>query len=251
MIPALAYAQWDIQIVDNSGITGKFTSIAYDSDGYPHIVYFNYTDNRILHAHWTGDGGWSIQELGSNATYTTTGLAIDQFSHCHSVWVSSSSYNNLWYHYQSPTGTWVKESAYQGASNIYIYFPSLALSYDDGYQKIVPHVAVSINQRLYYGWKNPDTDQWSFQNIDAAASVAWTSIAIDSNNRMYIAYYDATDQDLKYAYFNGSQWSTFIVDYIGAVGNYCSIALDASDVPHIAYYDATNGDLKHATVIMP
>jgi len=65
-----------------------------------------------------------------------------------------------------------------------------------------------------------------------------------------IAYYDATNQDLKYAYFVDSIMSVMIVvvDSAGDVGQYCQMAY--TETPSmkrcIAYYDATNGNLKIA-----
>ncbi|MCK5559180.1 MAG: hypothetical protein KAJ51_01245, partial [Thermoplasmata archaeon] len=76
----------------------------------------------------------------------------------------------------------------------------------------------------------------------------YTSIALDASDRPHISYYNYTnDEDnLKYAYWNGSAWNISTVDSTGNVGEYTSIALDANDHPHISYFDYTNEDLKYA-----
>jgi hypothetical protein len=76
----------------------------------------------------------------------------------------------------------------------------------------------------------------------------YTSIALDSNNRPHISYYDWSNYDLKYARWTGSEWEIKTVDSAGIVGEYTSIALDSNNRPHISYYDSThpNYDLKYA-----
>ena len=79
----------------------------------------------------------------------------------------------------------------------------------------------------------------------------YTSIALDDNDNPHISYYDATNQDLKYAYFNPTAlpaWNSAAVDQNGNVGEYTSIAMNSSDAPHISYYDTSNGNLKYATL---
>jgi len=77
---------------------------------------------------------------------------------------------------------------------------------------------------------------------------AYTSLALDASDRPHISYYydDATNADLKYAWYDGSAWHLETADSAGNVGADTSLALDASDRPHISYYDATNADLKYA-----
>jgi len=70
----------------------------------------------------------------------------------------------------------------------------------------------------------------------------------DSGDRPHISYLDETNEDLKYARWNGTGWSIETVDSDGDVGEYTSIALDSSDYPHISYHysEWPNGDLKYA-----
>jgi hypothetical protein len=90
-------------------------------------------------------------------------------------------------------------------------------------------------------------DGWHTESVDTSGEVGkFTSIAVDTSFNPHISYYDDTNDDLRYAYYDGSSWDTGRVDYYGSVGEYTSIALDASDNPHISYYDSTNSDLKYA-----
>ena len=78
----------------------------------------------------------------------------------------------------------------------------------------------------------------------------WTSLALDSSSNPHISYYDYTNFNLKYAYYNGTTWQISTVDSIGEVGAWSSIALDSSDNPHISYNSQTNSALKYAYYVV-
>ena len=81
---------------------------------------------------------------------------------------------------------------------------------------------------------------------------SWSSIVIDSNDAVHISYYDATNDDLKYATCSSgcttaSNWNDVSVDTTGNAGSWNSIAIDSNDAVHISYRDSTNNYLKYAT----
>jgi hypothetical protein len=76
-----------------------------------------------------------------------------------------------------------------------------------------------------------------------------TSLALDSLGHPHISYYDATGENLKYAWLDGTIWHIETVDSSGSRGSYGSLVLDGSDRPHISYYHYTDwdgGSLKYA-----
>jgi len=91
-------------------------------------------------------------------------------------------------------------------------------------------------------------ETWDLSTIDDAGIVGQhASIAIRWG-RTHVAYYDMTNQDLKYAVSDDDKtWKIEVVDSNGNVGEYASICVDIKGVPHISYYDGTNHDLKYAT----
>jgi hypothetical protein len=97
---------------------------------------------------------------------------------------------------------------------------------------------------------------WQCDLIDAGEGVGqYASLAVDSDDHLHIAYYDAGNGDLRYATSRsgsncgpgGDTWTCYPVTgaYLD-VGQYASLYVDSEDHFHIAYYDATNDTLKYA-----
>ena len=61
-------------------------------------------------------------------------------------------------------------------------------------------------------------------------------LPLDANGNPHISYYDVTNGDLKYAFFD-TAWHIETVDTNGDAGKFTSLALDADSKPHISYYD--------------
>jgi len=99
-------------------------------------------------------------------------------------------------------------------------------------------------------------ETWPLANIKIVDSTIgsgpYSSIAL-SGSTVYIAYYNDTNDDLKFARSDdgGATWplaNIKTVDSSGNVGVSSSLAVSGSDV-YISYYDTTNGNLKFAKSI--
>lgn len=87
------------------------------------------------------------------------------------------------------------------------------------------------------------------RRVDVADTGLHSSLALrGASQQPALAYYDATDGDLKYASLEGAEWRTEAVDLGGDVGQYPSLAFtpDAAAHPRIAYHDVGANDLKYA-----
>ncbi|MDH3346737.1 MAG: BNR repeat-containing protein [Desulfobulbaceae bacterium] len=71
-------------------------------------------------------------------------------------------------------------------------------------------------------------------------------MALDTSGNPHICYYDTTNEELKYADWDGAQWNIKVVDDNGSVGRYCSIVFDKANRSHMSYVDMGNMSLKYA-----
>jgi len=87
--------------------------------------------------------------------------------------------------------------------------------------------------------------------LDSEANTGqFPSVAMDSNNKTHVAFYDATYHDLKYVTNVLGTWDTAIrIDGQNGTdqGAYSSITIDSNNRVHASYYDATNSDLAYIT----
>ena len=84
--------------------------------------------------------------------------------------------------------------------------------------------------------------------VDSVDLLGGNSLAFSPEGNPYIAYYDATNSDLRLAYRSEGVWYDSLIDAEGFVGEYVSLAFSPlSGQPAMAYYDRTNAALKYAT----
>ena len=62
-----------------------------------------------------------------------------------------------------------------------------------------------------------------------------------------LSSYDTDNEDLKYAYWDGTAWIIQAVDSGNSVDWNASLVVDATGHPHISYYDTIDEDLNYAT----
>ncbi|HEV2293139.1 MAG TPA: S8 family serine peptidase [Tepidisphaeraceae bacterium] len=78
----------------------------------------------------------------------------------------------------------------------------------------------------------------------------YSSMALDENGRPAVAYFDALVGDLKFARYDGDDWSISRIDTRGITGLYPSLVFDRDGAPVISYYfkssNAASGDLRLA-----
>jgi len=99
-----------------------------------------------------------------------------------------------------------------------------------------------------------DTEDWYVYTIDDEGYATYmgdfSSIAVDSNDKIHIAYRytHIPDCGLKYATNSSCSWEIFIVENETGIFGYTSIALDSNNKAHVAFYDSSSPRVvKYAT----
>ena len=253
---SLKYAEfngtaWDIEVVDDGATpynVGRWTSLAMDGD-IPHLIYFDSDTLDLKYAKWDdGSSAWDIEFVDAGTLLGPyNSLCIDSGGIPHISFSYRSNYSLGYAHRNG--GSWTVDPV--DTTNGSGYYTSIILETDNK-----PHISIQdgLNDNLMYIHWDDDESKWNGQvNTDGPDTVdstdvtgLYTSIALDADGNPHISYYDDTNNDLRYAYWNGSSWKTETVDSAGNMGSHTSIDLDSNGHAHISYYDATNESLKYA-----
>jgi hypothetical protein len=233
---------WWAEIVDGTGITGVYCSLALDADGSPRISYYHQDTGDLRYAARNG-GVWTIETIDAALNVgQSPSLALDAQGRPHMSYFTADVLDLKYA--TKDAGVWTIETIdatdNTGSSN------SLAL--DALGRPRVSYWAQTAGD-LKYAERNGGI--WTTETVDAPGGGdvgPYNSLALDAFGNPRISYLDNVAGNLKYAEKNGGVWSLSVVDASSNyVGQYTSLALDRSGDPHIAYYDLSVGDLRYAS----
>lgn len=247
LLASSAWAQWNIQFVDNEGDAGRNCRVVNDLLGIPHVFY-EADEHQLMHAAWTGSG-WSLEHVLVLGEYISDGAldaALDRTGKWHLVVAEDNGiWGDLWLHYvTNATGSWTDTvlSAYiNGVGTSYQFMAAIALD-----TAARPHIAdyCSLTDQFEHRWKSA-IGTWQQEPIESSTDIRGLSATVDPQNRVYVGYFKSGDMMMAHRDAAGV-WGVNVVDAPGVTGEFCSLKLDRNNRVCISYYDATNGDLKYA-----
>ncbi len=230
---------WFTEFVDTAELTGYFTSVAVDATGLPHIVYFDGTRDDLNYAYFDGTE-WHIAlidpDVFGKASTTFTTLVIDSQGRLHVAYTDAEN-GDLKYARSDDGAVWdIQPVDTVGAVGVY---PAMAL--DAVNQPYISYgKTVDTVSGLYVAFLEGDS-LWTRLQLDTTGEVSFSSIAVEPDGEMHIAYQMGLYgfASLRYTTGNNFLWLRDTLAGPGSLGQYCSIDLGAGNVPSIAYSSGT------------
>jgi hypothetical protein len=258
----LIYAVWDgmewiYDQVDFVGDVGKYVSLALDSNNSPHISYYDASHSDLRYAYWNNTR-WVTETLDDNGFVGLfTSMELDDNDRPYISYFDASN-EAIKLAYKSPINAWVFETV------ALVGVPADGIQVTEAYNSLELDLSNPGDPRAHISYYNDtftdlmytyfDGANWQDETVDGGGIVGddvgkFNSLALDpATQDRHICYYDETNGDLMYAYWNGA-WTLETVDSLGDVGMFCSIAQGPAGLVGISYYDNSLGDLKYATNI--
>jgi hypothetical protein len=246
---------------------GHYVSLAYPpTDRHwvglaapPAMAYYDALNQRLMYIVRDTKGNWSEPEIvdatGDVGQYASLRISRDKRHH---VVYYDADNGDLKYTYKSDpdaVGGWATPTILDANGDVGQH-AAMAIG-PDGRRHVTYYDADTKDLKYV---TSDDTHGWSAPVVvDAVGDVGkYASMIVyyegqkEKMNGAYegrhphIAYYDASQGNLKYIYRDEQGWSTPVVlDAGGDVGQYASMAFGPDGALHVAYYDATNKDLKY------
>jgi len=245
---AIGVSDWQSENVATNGMSGWYSSIAIDGDNRIHISYYEASGGSLYYV-FGHAGSWQTPRVLTSDFNVGlfTSIAISPALGYPGIAYFDATRGSYLMKHKTSTNQWADATLIATYSHDVGLSTSLAVNAEG-----VPFIsyldtsAGTLKHARTYGnhWGRSTVDSWSglFSSIDLAAPY-----------RPHIAYYsttnddpDITDNDLRYARWNGQKWFYSTIDETYDVGKYVSLAISPAGVSHISYYDQTNYDLLYA-----
>jgi len=248
--------------------SGKYTSIAIDSYGQPHISYTKFypRSDRIYHKlkYIYFDRtipAWKIylvKQVGSGVASLNEGLftslAIDSRDRPHIAFLDDD-HDKVRYAFSPRENNW--SFSYPTSAGIGQYdnlggWNSLVLRPGEPQDK--PYIAFYDKTRgaltIAEGTYKTDINNyaWNTYRVDNSGDVGlFASLAIKNSKDFGISYFDESWDDLRFAMGSGGNWDIKTVTGTNSrAGRYTSLVFDFNQKPHITYFDFSDGMLYEA-----
>lgn len=257
---ALAWAEtagasdrkWQQQLVDAGGLTGWNPSIALDSEGRPHVTYFQSTWGRLLHAFWDGLR-WNYEIVDETATSNwllmRSCLVIDPGNNLHLAYEYTHLDQAHYVKYAIKTGgRWNTEMVDRLAVHEVHPYVSLAVDRNGVAHLAYLHSTEPREKKLvrYAVRTGSGTNPWQIQTLATNRSFGGVALGVDLAGRPHLSYFDVPEEEqykIHYTRWDGQQW---LRQTLATPGINPLLTMDRLGRPHLAFNGLDRANLHYA-----
>lgn len=235
---------WGLPEVLQSGTnTGAYPSLDLDNIGSP-IIAYSYAGA------WTGrlatyDGdNWSFRNFESDSVFMKS-LDIDGLNLPHVVYNDDGHLHYAWYDEQWERHALGIHTAPPATSSI--SFELVGLQGYVAFLTIHPDnntiFKLKYTTGSEYDWEESQILD-TYDRMEFGGTEANVSMVIDNNDNPHIIYFYPPTDNLKYAYFDGTEWHMEAIEVGNNMGRYNSLDIDDYGNLHVSCV-ATDGSLAY------
>ncbi|WP_438995782.1 IPT/TIG domain-containing protein, partial [Poseidonia sp.] len=228
---------WTTTTVNYVYYSGWDPSIGVDSNGTVHIVSSNLDSDDFWHSTYDGST-WTHLKIMDCDMCSNADLVIDSNDNVHIAYYHSISGSGYLLYSMYDGTSWTNNWSKSNVENDQI---SIALDANDQ-----PHISYSRDGYIcnaaelsYY-----DGSSWSTVTLDSTTTYVGcdSSIAIDSNGFVHVAYRQHGNMDMMIASNISGSWQRYTVDNGAGVGYHSAIAVNSNDDLHLVYSSNAAGN---------
>jgi len=189
---------WYTETVDYRDETGKYNSLALDSQGRPHIMYTDVRSGDLLHAYWDGQRWvYGVADLRrAHLSYVGSGnsVAADAQDNLHVAYFDIT--RRALKYAKLRQGVWETEFVTQLTGRP-VELDRVSIAIDSQGR---PHIAFHDSGIPALKYAVREKDRWRVEVVDSDGVVGlYASLCLDARDQPYIAYQDAENGALRFA----------------------------------------------------
>ncbi len=230
----------------------RYTSLALDSSGTPHISFYDSTHGDLFYATKGHRGGWFVETVDSEGdvgSFNSIAVGADGTPHIVYVDLTNSQLKHAW----KVGGVWLRENIPvpngAGANIPGGKYPRIAIDSTGALQVSYKHpFGLSYTKNVGSIWteetvQGPPPGQILVPNMGSQSD-----IAVDSSDNPHISYSGYDGLNVKYATKSGGNWAIQLVESVSRYFEGPSIAVDSLGRPYITYSYSYSSSLYNYTI---